>query len=364
MADVTAAVEQDQIADSLLGDQATETTPETTTAGPEAEVVEEQLETTAEQTETEESADDWLPTEQDRTFSDEALLRYAERYQKDAEWLSDPLNRQLLTDKLNSDIYLRQQQEQQPLEELQQELPQEQQQEAQPQTIEQHLANLNQWSERYTDPRIAQAFGDQFLKAFGVAEPAKPETAKALAQTMGTFGLNLIQTALPQVLPAMLDSVMPGFSGMYYQSARASSWDTVRNSNDQFAALPAYGSKEFVELCSQLDSEYPALTEMGMALERANGGQLHGPAAEKFYGTLAKLATRQQVDPQLLQQAAQAGARSARRGEVRRSAGNLGAGQSKGAIQNKGGPSSTGESNQDIFGPDTMDIWRREHGKL
>jgi hypothetical protein len=365
MADVTAAMEQDQIADSLLGDQPSEATTDTTTAGPEAEVVEQaETQPEAEQTETEESAEDWLPTEQDRTFSDDALLRYAARYQKDANWLSDPLNRQLLTDKLNSDIYLRQQQEQQPLEELEQELPQEQQQEeGQPLTLEQHLTNLNQWSERHTDPRIAQEFGNQFLKAFGVNEPAKPETAKALAQTMGTFGINLMQTALPQILAQTLDQVMPGFSGMYYQSARASSWDTVRNSSEQYSGLPAYGSKEFVELCAQLDSEYPALTEMGMALERANGGQLHGPAAEKFYGTLAKLATRPQADSQLLQQAAQAGARSARRGEVRRSAGNLGSGQSKGAIQNTSG-SSKFQTNSDLFDDEAMAIWQKEHGRM
>ena len=364
MADVTEASAQDAIADSLLGDQPVETT-DNATAGTEAEVSPEvEAQPLEEQQAVEESADDWLPQEQDRTFTDDALLRYAQRYQKDEQWLSDPLNRQLLTDKLNSDIFLRQQQEQQPLDELAAELPQEEQQQTQAPTLEEHLANLNQWGERFTDPRIAQAFGDQFLKAFGVTEAAKPETAMALTKTMTTFGLNLIETALPQVLMPMLDSVMPGISGMYYQSARSSSWDTIRNSSEQFAALPAYGTKDFVDLCNKLDSEYPALTEMGVALERANGGQLHGPAADKFYSTLAKLATRPSADPKQLEEAAQAGARTARRGEVRRAAGNLGAGQSKGTIQNKGGPSNTGESNQDIFGPETMDIWRREHGRM
>lgn len=368
MADVTDAPAQDAIADSLLGDQPTETT-DNATAGTESdvsEVVEAQPQT--EEVTQEESAEDWLPTEQDRTFSDESLLRYAERYQKDAQWLSDPLNRQLLTDKLNSDIYLRQQQEQEPLDELEEALPQEQRQQATQEakipTLDEHLANLNQWSERYTDPKIAQNFADQFMKAFGVQEAAKPETAMALTRTMSTFGLNLIQTALPQMLAPILDSVMPGFSGMYYQGARASSWDTVRNSAEQYADLPAYGTKEFVDLCNKLDGDFPALTEMGQSLERSNGGQLHGPAADKFYSTLAKLATRQQADPQLLEQAAQAGARNARRGDVRRANGNLGAGQSKGQIQNKGGATATGESNQDLFGPDTMAIWQREHGRM
>jgi hypothetical protein len=365
MADVTEAIEQDQVAESLLGDSPTETTTDNATAGTEAEVqpLEESQAEPEQETQPEESAEDWLPTEQDRTFSDEALLRYAERYQKDAQWLSDPLNRQLLTDKLNSDIYLRQQQEQEPLEELESELPQQQLQEVKPPTLDEHMANLGKWSEQYTDPKVAQMFADSFMKAFGVNEPAKPETAIALARTMSTFGVNLVQTVLPQVLPMMLDNVMPGFSGMYYQASRASSWDQVRNSTPQFAELPDYGSKAFVEICEQLANEYPALTEMGTALERANGGQLHGPAADKFYGTLAKLATKQQIDPQLLQQAAQAGARSARRGEVRRSAGNLGAGQSKGAVRNPSG-SSKFQTNSDLFDDEAMSIYQREHGKM
>ena len=363
--EVTDAVAQDAIADSLLGDPSPETT-ENVTAGTEAEVsqeVEAQPQE-AEQELTEEANEDWLPTEQDRTFSDDALLRYAARYQKDEQWLSDPLNRQLLVDKLNSDIYLRQQQTQQPLQELEAELPQQEQAEVKTPTFDEHLSTLKQWSKQFTDPKIAQAFGDQFMKAFGVETPMKPDSAQALAQTMSTFGMNLIQTALPQVLGQMLDVAMPGFSGMYYQSSRATSWDSIRNSSEQFAALPAYGTKEFVDLCMQLDSEYPALTEMGVALERANGGQLHGPAAEKFYGTLAKLATRPQADPKQLEQAAQAGMRQAKRGEIRRENGNLGAGQSKGAVRNDSGGSSTFKSNQDLFGDDTMELWRREHGRM
>lgn len=358
MADITAAVEQDAVAESLLGDPAPETT-DNTTVGTEAEVQAEGVEQEVQQEQVEEGADDWLPTEQDRTFSDEALLRYAERYQKDAQWLSDPLNRQLLTDKLNSDIYLRQQQEQQPFEELQQETePQAQL----PPTLEEHLASLGQMAKQITNPQIAQDFANRFMKAFGVNEAAKPETAQALAETMTMFGANLMQTYIPQVLPAMLDSVMPGFSGMYYQSARASSWDSVRNSSPAFAELPAYGTREFVELCSKLDGEYPALTEMGTQMERVNGGQLHGEAANKFYATLAQLATRQQGNPLQLQQAAEAGARTARRGEVRRSAGNLGAGQSKGALGSKAGSARHGD-NSDIFDEGEA-LYNREHGRV
>lgn len=364
MADVTAAIEQDQIAESLLGDPQPQEQTEEITAGTEAVQQADEVEQGEPlETQSEENADDWLPGEQDKIFADDVYSKYAQRYQLTPEQAADPLLRQLLHDKINSDIYLRQQREQQQFEEPQPEPQQQQQVEQKFPTIEEHLASLNQAARQLTNPQIAQAFANDFMKAFGVTEAAKPETATALANTMTTFGLNLMQTALPQMLMPMLENVMPGISGRFYMGSRADSWDGIRNSNPAYAELPAYGSREFMELCARLDGEYPALTEMGLALERANGGQLYGPSADKFYGTLAKLAVRQATNPQQLLEAAQAGARSARRGEVRRSAGNLGAGQSKGAIQNKSGTSQF-QTNSDIFDDDAMAIWQREHGRM
>jgi hypothetical protein len=364
MSDVTMAVEQDQVAESLLGDpQPTETT-DNATAGTEAEVqpetdTENQIETQEQLAPEQEDAEDWLPTDQDKVFPDDVYAKYATRYQLTPEQAADPLLRQLLHDKINSDIYLRQQQEQQELAELQPELekePTQPQAEQKAPTFEEHMQILAKWGEAHTDPRVAQAFADQFMKAFG-QEGAQPEVARALTSTFTTFGLNLIQTALPQVLAPMIESVLPGFSGMYYAQSRANAWDQVRNSSEQFSDLPAYGSKEFMELCARLDGEYPALTEMGLALERSSGGQLHGPAAEKFYSTLAKLAAKgnQAPDPQLLQQAVQTGARNARRAEVRRSNGNLGAGQSKGAISQLADDDPLKEG---------YEIYKRENGRL
>lgn len=370
MSDVSMAVEQDAVANSLLGDQPEQTeTVEQTPTGTEATEEVEQVESQGEVEQTDQDAEDWLPSDQDKIFSDDVLLRYATRYQKDEQWLSDPLNRQLLIDKINSDIAIKQRQETQEFEVPEVEQEPTQQQPQAPQTLEEHLQLLGQWAERNTDPRIAQNFADQFMQAFGVTDDkgqpvkATPQVAQALTRTMTTFGMNLIQTALPQMIAPMLDSIMPGFSGMYYQGARATSWDTIRNSSPQFSELPAYGTKEFVQLCAKLDKEYPALTEMGYTLERANGGQLHGPAADKFYSTLAKLATKQAVDPNLLQQAAEAGARNARRGEVRRTAGNLGAGKSNG-LQNRNASQSQFQTNQDLFDADTMALYKREHGRL
>jgi len=371
MADVTEAVAQDAIADSLMGEPTDQAgAAEQSQAGAEAVEQAEQFgELGGTEQQVEESTEDWLPSEQDKVFPDEVYAKYAERYQFTPEQAADPLIRQILHDKINSDIRIEQYKQQEQEQEFQIEQPEQeptQQEQLVSQTLEQHLATLNQWGERNTDPRMAQAFADQFMKAFGVKEAASPETARALTQTMTTFGLNSIQTALPQVLAPMLDSVLPGLSGMYYTGNRASSWDNVRNSSPDYANLPAYGSREFMALCDKVHASFPALTEMGLQMERAGGGQLYGPAADKFYSTLAKVAAsldKPQVDPNMLLQAAQAGARNARRGDVRRQAGNLGAGQSKG-LENRNATSSKFQTNQDIFDDVTMAIWQKEHGRI
>lgn len=370
MSDVTEAVAQDAIAESLMGEQSEQSTAEQTQTGPEAVEQTEQIQAQEnEQQLQEESPDDWLPSDQDKVFPPEVYARYGERYGFSPEQVADPLIQQLLHDKINSDIYIQQQREQEQQQEFTVEEPQQeptQQQQFQPPTFEQHFDRLNQWTQQNTDPRVANLFASEFMKAFGVTEAVKPEVAQALTRTMSTFGLNLIQTALPQMLAPMLDSIMPGMSGMYYSGNRAQSWDSVRNSSPDYANLPAYGSREFMELCAKVDSEFPALTEMGIQLERANGGELYGPAAQKFYTTLAKVASnidRPQANPDALLQAARAGAATARRGQVRKDAGNLGAGQSKG-LNNNRAVKSQFQTNQDIFDDDAMAIWAKEHGRI
>lgn len=361
MPDVTEAAAQDAIADSLLGDPQTDETTEQTPVGTE-DVVEPQEELAEGELETQtEDADDWLPGDQDKIFPDEVYARYAERYQLSPEQAKDPLLRQLLHDKINSDIQIRNQMEQQDLAEL--EVPEELAEPTrEPQKLpsfDEYVTGLRNQVQQYTDPQMAQLFTREFLGSFlppeEVAKNLTPELATKLTTTFSTFGLNLIRTALQNEFLPMMEQVMPGVSGMYFQSSRATSWDTVRNSNPAFGDLPAYGSKEFVQLCQKLDSEFPALTEMGLNLEKQGGGQLHGRAAEQFYLSLAKLAIRQNASPEIVARAAATGAKRARQADVRRQAGNLGAGKSSGTISQK--------PNDDIF-EEGLEIYHREHGRL
>lgn len=375
MTDVSMAVEQDAVAESLLGEpEQTETVEQT--GAEETEQVEsgEQTQQVEEQeTQSEEAAEDWLPTDQDKVFTDDVLLQYAQRYQKDAQWLSDPLNRQLLTDKLNTDIYLRQQQQEQ--EQFQQQ-ESEPEQEAEPTreqvpqiTREQHFQNLERVIQERTDPEVAKAFHAEFLRAFGVPEAeiakAPAEQALKVTQTVSKYMLNLVNTFMGDMLQSQLSQQLsqtfPGFGEMYERSAYAMAWDRVRNSNQQYSALPAYGSKEFTQTMRTAAERIPGFDEMQFT--DAKGKPL--PMLEnsmRKYSMLAQMASGQNVDPKLLQQAANTVATNSRRADVRRAAGNLGSGQSKAASGSTG--SSRFQTNNDLFDEQTMDIYKREHGRL
>lgn len=384
MADIITAPEQDQIAESLLGEPEGQATTENHGAeevvdGSEQLGQQEQVETEAGDEEVE-AADDWLPSEQEKVFPDEVLRQYAERRYPDILRLldNDPTNgvlRQLLHDKLNTDIYLSQQQQQNADFEQEEFEPEPQQEptrvEAQPQiTREQYFQNLDRMIQQRTDPEVAKQFHSDFLRAFGVPEgeiaKLPPQQAMQFTQTASKYMLNLVNTFLGDMLGPQLNQQLsqayPGFGEMYERSAYAMAWDRVRNSNAQFQTLPAYGSKEFSSKLREASARIPGFEEMQFTDQRGNPLPMLENAMRK-YAMLAQVASGQNVDPRLVQQAAAAGAKSARRADVRRAAANLGSGQSKAASQSGSGKSRF-QSNQDLFDDETMNLYSKQHGRL
>ncbi len=363
MSDVTEAPTQDAIAESLLGteEQQTVEQPEAEQQVVETEVQEQPVEQEQQQEQVEEVAENWLPGEQDKVFPDDVYARYAQRYNLTPEQATDPLLRQLLHDKINSDIFIQQQQQLE--QETAQAEPEPEPTQQQPQlSREQYLQNLTRAVQERTDPEMAKGFHNEFLGVWNLPADQQP---LALAQVTSKYMLNMVQTFLPDMLQAQLSQqisqAFPGFGDMYERSSMAMAWDRVRNSEPGFATLPAYGTKEFSSKLRDAASRIPGFDEMqftdgqGKALPPQQN-------AERKYAMLAKIASGQNVNPQLLQQAAAAGARNARRADVRRSAGNLGSGQSKGATGQAA--NSKFQSNQDIFDDATMELWTREHGRL
>lgn len=378
MTDIATAPEQDQIAESLLGEpeeQATTQDPGAEEVVEGSEELETEVDPEAHELAEDETADDWLPTEQQKVFPDDVVRQYAEKRYPDILRLldNDPTNgvlRQLLHDKLNTDIFLRAQQQQQD-EFQQEEFETEQQQEptqqqTQPQiTREQYFQNLDRVIAERTDPEVAKAFHSDFLRAFGVpeAEIAKvpPQQAMQFTSVASKYMLNLMNTfagdLIQSQLSTQLGAAFPGFTEMYERSAYAMAWDRVRNSNQQFSSLPAYGTKEFAQTLREAESRFPELVN---AFEGPDG-KIPVAKAGQAYALLAKIASGQAVDPRLVQQAAQAGARNAQRAAHRRSAANLGSGRSTAATQRG---SSKFQSNADLFDDDTMNLYQKEHGRL
>lgn len=362
--DVTDAPTQEAIAESLLGEP--EQQEQTTVEQPEAEqqealgTQEQPLEQQPEPAQ--EEVENWLPSDQDKIFPDEVYARYGQRYNLSPEQAQDPLVRQLLHDKINADIFIQQQQEAQQYEpEPEQQLEPTQ---AQPQvSMEQHFQNLSRVVAERTDPQVAKQFHNEFLSIWQRPEAEQP---MALAQVTSKYMLNLVNTFLPDMLQAQLSQQLsqafPGFGDMYERSSHAMAWDRVRNSDPSFANLPSYGTKEFSTKLRDAASRIPGFDEMQFTDQ--NGRPLPPQQnAERKYAMLAKIASGQNVNPKLLEQAAAAGARNARRADVRRSAGNLGSGQSKAA---GGGQPKAGrfQTNSDLFDEDTMELYDSNHGRL
>ena len=366
MSDVTEAPTQDAIAESLLGEPQEQTAVEQPETEQQQEVVEtqEQPQEQEQQEQVEETAEDWLPTEQDKVFPDEVLQRYATRYGLDEAWQANPQLKQLVIDKINSDIYLQQLQQQQEQQiEPEFEAQPEPTQQQPPLNMEQHFQNLARVVQERTDPQVAKQFHNEFLGIWQLPEAQQP---LALAQVTSKYMLNLVNTFLPDMLQAQLATQLgqafPGFGDMYDRSSHALAWDRVRNSDPSFANLPSYGTKQFSQTLRQAAARIPGFDEMQFTDQQ---GKPLPPQqnAERKYAMLAKIASGQNVNPQLLQQAAAAGARNARRADVRRSAGNLGSGQSK-AASGRSGRAGQFESNNDLFDPETMERYQQEHGRL
>jgi hypothetical protein len=369
MSDVTEAPNQDAIAESLM-DSPNEQQPAETTGTEQQEVVQEQPTVEAE-TPPEEIAEDWLPSDQDKVFPDEVYAKYAERYHFTPEQAADPLLRQLLHDKINSDIYLSEQQRQQelqPPEEVEDQI--ERPVQAQPQlTREQYFSNLERMVQERTDPEVAKQFHADFLRAFGVGEAeiakAPAQQAMQFTQVASKYMLNLVNTFMGDMLQANLNQQLtqqfPAFGEMYERSAYAMAWDRVRNSNPSFTSLPAYGTKEFSSALREAAEKIDGFDDMQFTGRNGQPLPIMENAMRK-YSMLAQIASGQNVDPAMLQRAAAAGAKNARRADLKRSAGNLGSGQSSAAIGKTN--SSKFRSNQDLFDDETMDLYHREHGRL
>ena len=310
---------------------------------------------------TREEEADWLPTEQDKVFPDEVYQRYAQRYPKIAKMLEeDPTNedlRRLLHDKINTDIFLKQQQQAQTT-------PEEQQAEAVRQQLTPEQANaawqsnylqqLDTDTEQILDPHMTDRFGQELVAAMGV-DPNAQDTmsqnlianAPAIVRTLAKMGVNLFQSlfANSDIANWAVGRGMQqyeGFQDFWLDTSRQKAWEAVCNSNPEYRNLPAYGTQEWLQAIQQVAAMVPGFEEA--VFVDASGRRLS--TMQNFVRKsqiAASLLAGQRVEPDEIKRAVDKGRELEKHAARSRINGQLGAGQST-----RNAPRVTG--NEDLFG--------------
>jgi hypothetical protein len=280
----------------------------------------------------------YLPSEQSKVFPVEELARYGKRYGYTLDDIqADPRLQNALKDKINSDILIQQQKDAEAAAQTEEEpsLQEEQVEEPQLDPSEaraQWFKNVEQFVDQTTDPEIAKEFAKELSSvqdAKGQIDPIK------ITRAFSKFGVNLINTALPALLPQMLSAIYPQLGDVIAQHVDQANrpvynaqWDAVKASNPEFKDLPQFGTPEFKEWSWATAKKIPNFDKMfsDLPLEQA---------AHSKYVLLAQIGLGQRVTPAIVKQAAETGKRQAAESQKKKLAGNLGAGQSKGQIAAK-----------------------------
>lgn len=310
----------------------------------------------------EETADDWLPTEQEKEFPLEVLQRYAPRYGYTAEEIAaDPRLQVVLKDKLNSDIYVQQLREETENPNFEETTPEGTEETvADPNTTAQPADAQKEYYQRVDalvskfDPKATEELGRNLLSAFGVntdvkkleamlADPkvdaatkAEVQGAIALVRNAGQVGttlargaIDLVLTSLPEILPAVMESIAPGLLGAYQGwsevNVARTAWTEVADARGPqgqplYSNLPQYGTKEFGALTVRAERELGL--KQGALGEMAQRGFVR-----EAYTMVAQVASGQRVSSRDVSRAVNAGRQQERTQQQRRATGRaLGAG--------------------------------------
>jgi len=291
-----------------------------------------------------------LPDEQSKVWTEEALQGYADkRYPKYAALLKDPNTpeptreavKQLMHDALNKDIYIDQlrktgeEVEEEPLKEEQELEPTQQ---LAPEEAEKAWdAALTNFSEKFTDPKVAQKFMTDLRAVAEIKDPVQRDIAEVKVLTKGVA--NVVPAILDDYLftpgkdgASLMDkyfeSRFPGFAEGHQETAKSSAWDQVRNA-PEFAALklPNYGTPEWMQSVNKVASLLP-----GFEKARFSNDPIQNFAAKARIHAQLLAGTATQSTVATAVKAVEKGKQLERQAQQRKNLGNLGAGQTKGKI--------------------------------
>jgi len=300
-----------------------------------------------------------LPDEQSKVFPDNVLLEYAEnRYQELAKALKDsnlpePTRnqiRQILHDKLNTDIHIAKLNESTEETEESEEEESEEQQEAKPdqaQTWAQVEERLNHVVDEITDPAVAV----QFVERLGKADAIKDPKERAIAVTKAlTFGMaNAMRDLLPAFLNGQdgylnrhigdwMEKNFEGFGESYKSTSYANTWNSVLSADPKFKDLPAYGTEEWKAAAQEAAGILPGFENAVFTDPRTGKPLSPMQNFRKKAEAMANILTnaRGKVVAEVAK-AVETGKRVAKDNASRKANANLGAGHSKGQLATQTG---------------------------
>lgn len=310
-----------------------------------------------------------LPSEDEVDFTDDVYKRYAKKHNIDESLIENPSVRNLLKAQIQNDRYLAQQeQERDDFAQEEELLGEDEQEEEAPQPLVQgspewqaqrkaYFDTLDRMAAEVTSPDMAEAFGVALMKAWGIEKPTKADMARVapLAQTYTKFGINLMATALPKLLPGLMNNAVPGLSKAMERLECADAWDNLRDSTPEFAEMPDFGTHEFRQMMNQVLNKHPYL-EYAVFRDPRTGRPLDSSRNTLAkYKAVAQIAAGRQLNPRIVQQAVQTGKAIANRANQTRANGKLGGGQSKGAFQ-KPQPKSFMQEVREAYEKDTNPV--------
>ena len=175
-----------------------------------------------------------------------------------------------------------------------------------PQRVEmqQHVEQVWNRSQQVNDPVYSEHFTAALAGALGT--PAEGMPALQSTVEILQFGAqNLIESALPalnhrymaQHLMPILEQMLPGITETHNLRTATATWDQVRDENEQFASLPDFESKEFIELRDKIRAASPWIDNWDPD-PKMSPLQALKSKAELF----ARLAMGERVDPKKIQQ--------------------------------------------------------------
>ena len=311
-----------------------------------------------------ETADDWLPTEQEKEFPFATLAKFAEqRYGVTEERLkNDPALQLLVKDKLNGDIFIKNKLAAETAsvvtgDELDEEV--EPVQLSPEETRKRYYGFVDYVRKQTFDPAEVANLGKNLYAAFGLdlSNPEDPDTKAALANApkvgavMASALVDGVYSALPTMLLSpnpisgqpmifyLLETAMPGISEMWERTMYSLQWERVRmatrNGQIAFPGLPAFGTPEFRAAIKKAGEGIPNFDDA--IYKDKDGRELPLPEqAYNKYLLLARFMTGKKTTPAEAEAAFKAGKKTANSLQSKRNAGKaMGAGGNRSSLDPK-----------------------------